>query len=61
MTSARKLVIGIRADSPPIRQEVSNVADARRLELVKLPIAEACRLLRWVRRKEANAILHVTC
>lgn len=62
MTSAPKLVIGTGADRRlPIVQEVRDLAEARPLEMVELPTVGACRLLRSVRRQEANAILHVTC
>jgi hypothetical protein len=42
-------------------QEVRDLAEARGVEVVELPTAEACRLLRSARPKEVNAILHVTC
>ncbi len=60
--SARRLVIGTGADGRlPVMQEVRNLAQARGVELVELPTAEACRLLHSTRRKEVDAILHVTC
>ena len=60
--SARRLVIGTGADGRlPVMQEVRDLAKARGVEVVELPTAEACRLLRSARRKEVNAILHVTC
>lgn len=60
--SAAKLVIGTGADGRlPIMEEVRELAKAQGVELVELPTAEACRLLRTFRGKEVNAILHVTC
>ena len=60
--SARRLVIGTGADGRlPVMQEVRDLAEARGVEVVELPTAEACRLLRSARRKEVDAILHVTC
>jgi len=60
--SAPKLVIGTGADGRlPVMEEVRELAAARGVELVEMPTAEACRLLRSARRKEVNAILHVTC
>jgi len=60
--SARRLVIGTGADGRlPVMQEVRDLAEARGVEVVELPTAEACRLLRSARPKEVNAILHVTC
>jgi hypothetical protein len=55
-------VIGTGSDGRlPVMQEVRDRAEARGVELVELPTAEACRLLRLARGKEVNAILHVTC
>ena len=60
--STPRLVIGTGADGRlPVMQEVRDVAKARGVEVVELPTAEACRLLRSAGRKEVNAILHVTC
>ena len=60
--SAPRLVIGTGADGRlPVMQEVRDLAEARGVELVELPTAEACRLLRSAQGKEVNAILHVTC
>ena len=60
--SAPKLVIGTGADGRlPVMEEVRHLAGARGVEVVDLPTAEACQLLRSARRKEVNAILHVTC
>jgi hypothetical protein len=60
--SAPKLVIGTGADGRlPVMEEVRHLAEARGVEVVELPTSEACQLLRSARRKEVNAILHVTC
>jgi len=60
--SAPRLVIGTGADGRlPVMQEVRHLAEARGVEVVELPTAEACQFLRSARRKEVNAILHVTC
>jgi hypothetical protein len=60
--SAPSLVIGTGADGQlPVMEEVRQLARARGVELVELPTAKACRLLRSAKRKEVNAILHVTC
>ena len=60
--SAPRLVIGTGADGRlPVMEEVRHLAEARGVEVVELPTAEACELLRSARRKEVNAILHVTC
>ncbi|MGH8928828.1 MAG: MTH938/NDUFAF3 family protein [Acidimicrobiia bacterium] len=60
--SAPRLVIGTGADGRlPIMEEVREQAKARGMELLELPTAEACQALRSTRRKEVNAILHVTC
>lgn len=60
--SAPKLVIGTGADGRlPVMQEVRDLAVTRGVEVVELPTAEACRLLRSARPEEVTAILHVTC
>ena len=60
--SAPKLVIGTGADGRlPVMPEVHDLAAARGVELVELPTAEACQLLRSARSEEVSAILHVTC
>jgi hypothetical protein len=60
--SAGRLVIGTGADGRlPVMREVRDLAEARGVEVVELPTAEACRSLRSARPKEVNAILHVTC
>jgi hypothetical protein len=60
--SAPRLIVGTGADGQlPIMPEVYEEARRRGVELVALPTAEACRLLRRVGPEEAAAILHVTC
>ena len=60
--SAPRLVIGTGADGRlSVMEEVRELAKAWGVELVELPTAEACQLMRTARRKEVNAILHVTC
>ncbi len=41
--------------------EVYQEADRRGIEVVAAPLEEALRLLQDVRKKEAFAVLHVTC
>jgi hypothetical protein len=60
--SAAKLVIGTGADGRlPVMQELRDLAGTRGVEVVELPTAEACQLLRSVRPEEVTAVLHVTC
>ena len=60
--SAPRLVIGTGADGRlPVMEQVRDLAQAHGVEVVELPTAEACLLLRSAKRKEVNAILHVTC
>ncbi|MGI8518285.1 MAG: hypothetical protein ACR2ME_08100 [Acidimicrobiia bacterium] len=60
--STVRLVIGTGADGRrPVMKEVRDLAEARGVELVELPTAKVCRLLRSAGRREVNAILHVTC
>lgn len=60
--SAPSLVIGTGAEGRlPVMQELREMAADRGVELVELPTAEACQLLRSAKRKNVNAILHVTC
>ncbi|MGI8516742.1 MAG: hypothetical protein ACR2ME_00090 [Acidimicrobiia bacterium] len=60
--SAPRLVIGTGADGRlPVLESVREEAAARRVELVELPTAEACELLRAAKKGSTNAILHVTC
>jgi len=57
-----RLVIGSgHSGRLPILQDVYAVAAARGVELVVLPTAEACALLRTVEAGRVDAILHVTC
>ena len=60
--SAPRLVIGTGAEGRlPVMQELRKMAAQRGVELIELPTAEACQLLRSAKRKQVNAILHVTC
>jgi hypothetical protein len=60
--SAPRLIIGTGADGRlPVMQELREMATAKGVELVELPTAEACQLLRSAKPKKVNAILHVTC
>ncbi|MGH8926485.1 MAG: MTH938/NDUFAF3 family protein [Acidimicrobiia bacterium] len=60
--SGPSLVIGTGAGGRlPVMDQVRDLAQARGVTLVELPTAEACRVLRSTKRKEVNAILHVTC
>lgn len=59
--SASKLVIGTGASgSLPIMPEVLARADAEGVEVIALPTAQACELLRTM-DDSTSAILHVTC
>jgi len=57
-----RLVIG-SGDSGrlPIDDDVRAEAAERGVELIVLPTAEACELLRRMEPDQANAVLHVTC
>lgn len=60
--SGSRLVIGTGAAGRlPIMVEVEAEAAARGIELVALPTAEACVLLREVDDAEVCAVLHLTC
>jgi hypothetical protein len=60
--SAPRLIIGTGASGRlPIMPELRTEAEARNVELVALPTAEACELLSSVEAGVVNAILHVTC
>lgn len=61
--SASTLVIGTGASgSLPIMPEVSDMAEARGVELIAVPTPDACELLRAMGDDESvSAILHVTC
>ena len=58
----RRLIVGTGADGAlPIADEVREEANARAVELVAVPTAEACDLLSAADPDETAAILHVTC
>ena len=60
--AAHRLVIGTGASGRlPIMAEVVGEAEARGVELIAVPTADACRLLATVEPSEVYAILHVTC
>ena len=60
--SKRQLVVGSgHSGSLPVMSEVHDEAKRRGVELVVLPTAEACALLRGLDPADVNAILHVTC
>lgn len=57
----RQLVIGSGAYGRlPVMQEVEGEAERRKIKLLVLPTKEAIEVLKQ-RRKNTNAILHVTC
>ena len=59
---AGRLIIGTGIDGAlPIMAEVYEEADSRGVEVVAVPLEEALRLLQDVGKKEAFAVLHVTC
>lgn len=45
----------------PVLDEVRTEAATHGVELIEMPTAEACELLRDVEATEVNAVLHVTC
>ena len=60
--SGRRLVVGSgHSGSLPVMSEVHDEAKRRGVELVVMPTAEACALLRGLDPADVNAILHVTC
>jgi hypothetical protein len=60
--SGTRLVIGTGASGMlPVQREIEKEAAARSVELIAIPTAEACELLRSVDDREVHAILHVTC
>ncbi len=60
--SKLRLIIGTgHAGMLPVLEEVREAAVEHGVELVEMPTAEACRLLRDLDLSEVNAILHVTC
>ena len=57
----RRLVVGTGANGAlPIMDEVQREAQARHVELIEIPTAQAIEELAKA-GKETNAILHVTC
>lgn len=60
--TGRRLVVGTGASGQlPIADDLRAEAARRGVELVALPTADACRLLRELGAPDVNAILHVTC
>jgi hypothetical protein len=60
--SGTPLVIGTGASGRlPVLPEVEAEAAARGVELVLLPTADACRMLRGSDDAEVYAVLHLTC
>ncbi len=60
--SGSRLVVGTGADGRlPVMPEVWAEAEVRGVELVAMPTAEACSLLRSIDAPGVNAVLHVTC
>ena len=60
--SGERLVIGTgHSGRLPIAPEVEAEAAARGVELIAVPTAEACELLRSVEPEQVTAVLHVTC
>jgi hypothetical protein len=57
-----QLIVGTGAyGSLPITPELSQEAVRRGVELVAIPTADACGLIKGVDPRDVNAILHVTC
>ena len=60
--SKPQLVIGtVFSGRLPVMLELRHRAEHNGVELVTLPTAEACALLRTLDASDVNAILHVTC
>lgn len=60
--SRPRLIIGSgHGGRLPIMDEVRDKADGLGVELVIMPTAEACRVIRTLDDTEVNAVLHVTC
>jgi len=60
--SASRLIVGTGANGQlPIMEDVYREAKRRRVEIVAIPTAEACRLLEAIPDGDVSAILHVTC
>ena len=45
----------------PIMPELYAAAEGKGIEVVALPTPELCSVLQKLKRKEVNAVLHVTC
>ena len=59
--STGQLVVGTGASGRlPIMPEVWEAAQGRNVELIALPTAEACELLRSIDEPRVNGILHAT-
>jgi hypothetical protein len=60
--SSPKLVVGTgHSGRLPITADVRDEATKRSVELITLPTAAACRLLRSMADDDVAAILHITC
>jgi hypothetical protein len=60
--SAPRLIVGTGASGQlPIMPEVYQEAQRRGVEVVAVPTEEACGLLSDVGRRDAAAVIHVTC
>jgi hypothetical protein len=60
--SAPRLIVGTgQSGNLPIMPKVIEEAQRRKVELIALPTAKACRFLREADLREVNAVLHVTC
>ena len=60
--SAKRLIVGTGASGQlPLTQDLLEEARRRRVEIVAVPTADACRLLADADIGEVAAILHVTC
>lgn len=58
----KRLIVGTGAKGQlPIWPDVREEAARRGIELVALPTADACKLLKDLDAAEVHAILHVTC
>ncbi len=58
----RQLIVGTGMYGRlPVMPEVGQEAARRKVELVVVPTAEACRLLADRKNKSVHAVLHVTC
>ncbi len=60
--SRPRLVVGTGAEGRlPLVPDLWEEARSQAVEVIALPTAEACALLRSLEAGEVNAILHVTC